>query len=106
MLGALLQTIGLAFPDAGEERAFRRAFAGRHLPLARIFLVLAGLIVLSFILWDFMIDPATAPVTGATSSVTLSITGADGADVSMVTWNGVEAGPWLPAASVALNVRV
>ena len=63
VLGALLQTIGLAFPDAGEERAFRRAFAGRHLPLARIFLVLAGLIVLSFILWDFMIDPATAPVT-------------------------------------------
>ena len=24
----------------------------------------------------------------------------------MVTWNAVEAAPWLPAASVALNVRV
>ena len=49
---------------------------------------------------------ATAPVTGATSSVTLTITGATGASVSMVTWNAVEAAPWLPAASVALNVSV
>ena len=49
---------------------------------------------------------ATAPVTGATLSITLSITGADGATVSMVTWNAVEAALWLPAASVALNVRV
>ena len=49
---------------------------------------------------------ATAPVTGATSSVTLTITGAAGATVSMVTWNGVEAALWLPAASVAFNVRV
>ena len=49
---------------------------------------------------------ATAPVTGATSSVTLSIAGANGATVSMVTWNGVEAARWLPAASVAFNGRV
>ena len=49
---------------------------------------------------------ATAPVTGATSSVTPPITGAPGAVVSMVTWNAVEAAPWLPAASVALNVSV
>ena len=49
---------------------------------------------------------ATAPITGATSSITLSITGADGATVSMVTWNALEDAPWLPAASVALAVRV
>ena len=49
---------------------------------------------------------ATGPVTGSTSSVTLSITGATGAEVSMVTWNAVEATPWLPAASVAFAVSV
>ena len=48
----------------------------------------------------------TVPVTGATLSVTVTITGATGADVSMVTWNAVEAALWLPAASVAFNVRV
>ena len=47
---------------------------------------------------------ATAPVTGATSSLTLPITGASGAVVSMVTWNAAEAAPWLPAASLALAV--
>ena len=34
------------------------------------------------------------------------IDGATGATVSMVTWNAVEDAPWLPAASVALAVRV
>ena len=34
------------------------------------------------------------------------IDGAAGAEVSMVTWNAVEAVPWLPAASVALAVSV
>ena len=48
---------------------------------------------------------ATRPVTGATSSVTLTITGANGAPlVSMVTWNAVEAALWLPAASLAVAV--
>ena len=47
---------------------------------------------------------ATRPVTGATSSVTLTITGANGAVVSMVTWNAVEAALWLPAASLAVAV--
>ena len=48
----------------------------------------------------------TAPVTGSTLSVTLTITGAPGANVSMVTWNAVEATPWLPAPSVAFAVSV
>ena len=47
---------------------------------------------------------ATRPVTGATSSVTLTITGATGAVVSMMTWNAVEAALWLPAASLAVAV--
>ena len=48
---------------------------------------------------------ATRPVTGATLSVTLPNVGAPGAVVSMVTWNAAEAGPWLPAPSVALAVN-
>ena len=60
---ALLQSIGLSFADPDVEHAFRKAFSRRHLALARVFLVLAGLLVLCFMLWDFMIDPATAPLT-------------------------------------------
>ena len=40
------------------------------------------------------------------SSENAVIDGATGATVSMVTWNAVEDAPWLPAASVALAVRV
>ena len=59
----MLQRIGLAFADRAEELAFRREFPSRYLGLARIFLVLAGLLVMLFTLWDYMIDPVTAPVT-------------------------------------------
>ena len=68
----LLRSLGLAFADASEERAFRKAFAGRHLTLARVFLVLAGLLVLTFAVWDFMIDPENAPLTTAIRATVLT----------------------------------
>ena len=59
----MLRRIGLAFADPEEERAFRREFPNRHLAMARIFLVMAGLLVMLFTWWDYMIDPVNAPLT-------------------------------------------
>jgi len=48
---------------------------------------------------------ATRPVTSDPLSMAMPIAGAPGAVVSMVTWNAVEAAPWLPATSLALAVN-
>ena len=53
---ALLLRLNLAFVDPDDERAFREAFATRYLTLARVFLVLAGLMTVIFVIWDRMID--------------------------------------------------
>src|SRR6187431_2488891 len=47
-----------------------------------------------------------APVAGAASSVTLTITGAAGPDVSIVKGTAAEAGPTLPARSVSRAVAL
>ena len=60
---ALLAKLTLAFADPRDERAFREAFATRYLTLARMFLVLAGVLTIFFMLWDRIIDPAGARTT-------------------------------------------
>ena len=60
---ALLLRLNLAFADPHEERAFREAFATRYLGIARVFLVLAGLMTVVFVIWDRMIDPVGAQAT-------------------------------------------
>ena len=60
---ALLLRLNLAFADPADERAFREAFATRYLGIARFFLVLAGLMTITFMVWDRMIDPVGARTT-------------------------------------------
>ena len=60
---ALLLRLNLAFADPDDERAFREAFATRYLAVARFFLVLAGLMTITFMVWDRMIDPEGAQTT-------------------------------------------
>ena len=62
----------------------------------------ASAVPLSVSVWSLVTWSPAVPL----SSAIAVIDGAPGAEVSMVTWNAAEDGPWLPAAAVALAVSV
>lgn len=60
---ALLFKLNLTFADPADEHAFREQFATRYLAIARVFLVLAAIITITFTFWDRMIDAEGARTT-------------------------------------------
>jgi class 3 adenylate cyclase len=61
-MDSVLQSLGLQFPDAAQERAFRDSFARASLPITRIALVAALALSLLFIIRDTQISPAAGNV--------------------------------------------
>ena len=59
----LLTRFGLRFPDEADEQAFYDLFLARRLTFFRVMLVLAGALLLVFILWDRIIDPVGVRIT-------------------------------------------
>ena len=59
----LLCRIGLRFPNDAEERAFFQQFAAQYLAFIRFALALGGVLLVSFVLWDGLIDRRGAETT-------------------------------------------
>lgn len=59
---SLLRTLGLQFPDAAQERAFRENFALATLPITRVALIATLALSLLFIIRDTQISPAAGNV--------------------------------------------
>jgi adenylate cyclase len=62
VMDSLLRALGLQFPDAAQERAFRENFASATLPITRVALIATLALSLLFIIRDTQISPAAGNV--------------------------------------------